>query len=206
MPDGNSIERICIRLDATLEIPDHPGVVTYHNFYPAEDPNAPFRWTGPGPTSTIALPLVLNKPSRLVIHLGSIGRNSGREDFTLTCNGQPVAHNFEMSGDLVVRLTADLPPSRLAGLSTEIALTVKERFNPELPDRRTLGVVFRSVSLLIGGPELTASGGRRNADTDADLSADPGLPAPAVSSRRRGSRTGSRPQPVAATALAGDGE
>ena len=174
MPDAGGGERICIRLDAALEIPEHPGVVTYNNFYPAEDPNAPFRWTGPGPTSTVALPLVLNKPSRLIVELGSVGRNGGREDFTLTCNGQVAVHNFELGGDDIVRLTADLPPSRLAGPSTEIALTVKERFRPELPDRRTLGVVFRSVSLLIGGPELTALGDRRHADIDAELSADPG--------------------------------
>ena len=47
MPHGDAIERIRISLDAKLEMPGHPGAVTYDNFYPAEDPNALFRWTGP---------------------------------------------------------------------------------------------------------------------------------------------------------------
>jgi glycosyltransferase involved in cell wall biosynthesis len=203
MPNGEAIERIRIRLDAALEIPGHSGVITCDNFYPAEDPNALYRWTGPGPTSTIALPLVLNKPSRLVIELGSPGRNGGREDFALTCNGKPVVHNFEIGGDGVVRLTADLAPSRLAGPSTEIGLTVKERFRPELPDRRTLGVVFRSLSLLIGGPELTAWGGRRHAGVDTELAADLGTFGRVTAEPPVGLRPGNAAGATAAAAPAG---
>jgi len=72
MPHGDAIERIRISLDAKLEMPGHPGAVTYDNFYPAEDPNALFRWTGPEPTSAITVPLVLNKPTRLIIELCAV--------------------------------------------------------------------------------------------------------------------------------------
>lgn len=148
MPDAARRHAVKVEVDAALEIAEHPGVVESRNFYPAEGPDAGFRWTGPGQTSTITLPLALNMPARLVIELGALGRNTATADFTIACNGSVVPHELVWDRD-TAKLTADLPASPQAGLSTEISLTVREVFQ-QPPDDRSLGVVFCSLSLLLG--------------------------------------------------------
>ncbi len=137
-----------IQLDASLEIPGHPGIVTSDGFYGTEAPGEPFRWTGPAAISTITLPVAINHQARLVIELGSVGNNRAESDFTVTCNGRTVPHQMTTAGRSTT-LTAEISPPGFATPVTQIGLGVREQFNPEPPDRRTLGVVFRSLSLLL---------------------------------------------------------
>jgi hypothetical protein len=175
MPPDPVRQKVRIRLDAVLEIPEHPEAIRYRNFYPTESPAALFRWTGPEPTSTIAIPFAFNGPVRLEIELGSTGSNTAEEDFALACNGKPVAHALEPSGDGGVKLIGELSPAAAAGLTTEIALTVRESFRPEPPDRRVLGVVFRSLSLFLRAGEEPATLGPDAAAEIAQAAAPSGL-------------------------------
>ena len=148
-PPAPEPKHIRIALNATLAVPGHPDLIQFTGFYAAEGDGEQFRWTGPGPTSTITLPLALTVPGRLIIELDSLGRNAAADDFMIACNGAVLMHALALQ-EQTARLTADLAPSFLAGPITEIALTVRECTTPALPDRRTLGVVFRSMTLLLG--------------------------------------------------------
>ncbi|HEX3861836.1 MAG TPA: glycosyltransferase, partial [Stellaceae bacterium] len=148
MPSPDRRLSIRITLDAALGIPEHPGLIYSDGFYPTEGPDNRFRWTGPAETATITLPLALTQPARLVIELAATGNNRSANDYTISCNGRVLGHRLTIA-EHSATLAADLPAARLGGLSTRIALTVKERFNPDPPDRRTLGVVFRSLSLFL---------------------------------------------------------
>src|SRR5262249_11475824 len=74
---------------------------------------------------------------------------------------------------------AHLPASRFAAPATEITLTVRECFKPEPPDRRTLGVVFRSLTLLLGA--VAEAEGQAAEKAAANAAADSGwAPVPAI--------------------------
>ncbi len=178
MPPDGADERIRIRLDAALDIPEHPGLIECSGFHPLENANDGFRWTGPEPTATIAIPLVLNRTAQLVIELGATGRNRDAGDFTIAINGTPVPHQLE-TGDRGATLRAELPVMRSAGPITEIALTVRECFQ-QPPDERALGVVFRSLALMLNGEADetralatdAAPAARRRRSRASDLAAD----------------------------------
>ena len=158
MPAEAAGRTVKISLDATFEVPGHPGLIEASGFHPLESPTARHRWTGPEPTSTIAVPVMLHRPARLVIELGPTGQNAVPSDFTIACNGKPVPHVLE-SGENSATLTADLPAVRSAPPRTELSLTVRHCFQ-QPPDRRVLGVVFRSLALLLGGRAEPQGSGR----------------------------------------------
>lgn len=188
MPPDGAGERLKIQLDSTLDIPEHPGLIEYAGFHPLESANDRYRWTGPEPTATIAIPVMLNHPARLVIELGATGRNNAASDFTVTCNGKPVPHELETT-DLDATLTAELPAMRSTVPVTEFALTVRECFQ-QPPDQRMLGVVFRSLALFLGGPGETRASERP----------------PGAEARPSGRRPRARPAPRGAGAAAAVGE
>ena len=161
MPPSGSGERVRIRLDATLEIANRPGIIGYSNFYPVESPGALFRWTGPETMSTITIPVALNHPARLVLELGATGRNAAPDDFAILCGGRAVPHTLQSDGETVT-LSAFLPAAQLAGPSLEIGLAVRESFQ-QPPDRRELGVVFAALSLDLGAADEAVDAGPRPA-------------------------------------------
>ena len=158
MPPAGSGETIRIRLDATLEIANRPGIIGYSNFYPVESPGALFRWTGPETISTITIPVALNHPARLLVELGATGKNVAPDDFAISCGGKAVPHTLQSDGETVT-LSAFLPAAQLAGPSLEIGLAVRESFQ-QPPDRRELGVVFAALLLNLGADDDAAMDAR----------------------------------------------
>ena len=140
-----------LRLDAALAVSGHPGVIGFAGFYPPEGEGERFRWTGPGTASTIVLPLGLTGAIRAILEFDALGSNTAEEDFTLTCNGIAIRHEMTKQGP-ITRLTGDLPATVLTGPRTELTFTIRECSRAEPPDRRVLGVVFRSLTLLLGPP------------------------------------------------------
>lgn len=145
-------ERLRIHLDATLDVVDHPGLIQYSGFYSLEGSGAGYRWTGPETSSSVTIPVALTNPAHMVIELGSTGKNVSADDFTVSCNGKVVSHSLEFAKSTAT-LRAYLPPSRLVGPSTKIGLTVRNCSKQSLSDLRALGVVFRSLALVLGAQE-----------------------------------------------------
>jgi glycosyltransferase involved in cell wall biosynthesis len=177
IPADGADQRVRVRLDATLEIPGRRGLIECAGFHPLENASDGHRWTGPELTARIVIPLMLNRPALLAIELGATGRNREAGDFGIAVNGVPVPHRFE-AGDGSAMLRAELPAGRSARPTTEIALTVRECFQ-QPPDERVLGVVFRSLTLILDGqsqmaeraPAVAPAAGRRRSRA-ADIAVD----------------------------------
>jgi hypothetical protein len=182
-------ERIKIDIDAKLDV-GYPGVIEITGFHGLEHPEARHRWTGPEATAKILIPVALNRPARLSIELGPTGRNTAPSDFVLACNGKPVPHTLQGRPDGVT-LLADLPVTRSAAPHTELSLTIRHLFQKP-PDLRVLGVVFRSLSLLLDALTL-AQPARRGPSAGIGEEAQPPLE-PAAAPKPADGAGGARPQ------------
>src|SRR5262249_29219187 len=60
LPRAANGQQIAIHLDATLDVPGHPGLLAISGFHANE---GTYRWTGPEPLSTITIPLALTVPT-----------------------------------------------------------------------------------------------------------------------------------------------
>jgi glycosyltransferase involved in cell wall biosynthesis len=153
LPAADSGHELRIRLGANFELPGHPDAIRISGFHSAE---GRYRWTGPTRCSSVTLPIALTHPSRLLIELGRTGENKEERDFAVSCNGTPVLCRLQ-AGSGGTTLTAELPAVKSPVPCTEIQFCVRHQFQPAPPDKRVLGVVFRSLTLVlsVGGGDTT---------------------------------------------------
>lgn len=155
LPCSGSGQRLRISFDAALSVRGRPGLIGCAGFYPTEGEGNRFRWTGPGRASTIVIPLALTSSGQAIFEFDAVGNNATPEDFSLLCNGIVIRHQI-ITEQRITRLIGDVGPTFLTGPNTELTFTIRECSRAKPPDRRVLGIVFRSLTLLLGPPRTDA--------------------------------------------------